>query len=369
MLTYVTRTAIPSRAAQSGQIIAMSKAFHRVMNGKFCLVSGRGDSENPTQFDFRWEPQQAPPSPLRRYVQFCATALQRAHMERNGVVFTRDIAIAFAVVGAGGRAVFEAHKEPIGRPARAMMRWLSRCSRFRLVAISQALGDYYVDRHRFQPDRVLVAHDGVFLEDYSALRQADKRGLRADLGLPLDRFLVAHTGSLARGGAELFEHLLRAGKEDIFLLHIGGSESECAQWTAYYRGRGFGNIRFLPHRSIEQARLHQVAADMLFYVLTRSWPTHWCASPLKLFEYMASGVPIFGASVGSITELINECNAFCFDPDQPETIAGAWHRFRADPAGAQRRAAQARQEAETLYSWYRRAERIVQFAHDAIEPP
>jgi len=85
---------------------------------------------------------------------------------------------------------------------------------------------------------------------------------------------------------------------------------------------------------------------------------------LKLFEYMASGVPIMGSTVGSIVEIINENNALCYDPDQPQSIQAAWQKFTADPIGSRMLAERACHQAENLYSWYKRAECIARFAAD-----
>ena len=363
-ITYITRTAVPTTAAQSCQIIAMSKAFHFVLNGKFCLISSGGDPNSSNDFNFTWRPKRVPSNQLFRYIWFCIISLGRIPAQGEGAIYTRDVAIALIVVCFGGRAIFEAHKEPLGRLPSALFYCLSRFRTFKLVVISRALSDYYINKYEFHPDRVLVAHDGVFPEDYKELRKIDKKALRINLGLPIDKFIVVHTGSLARGGAELFEHVLLAGGERVLFIHMGGSKSECTEWSEYYMNRGLSNILFISHQPAAQARLYQVAADLLFYVLKRDWPTHWCASPLKLFEYMASGVPIMGSTVGSIVEIINENNALCYDPDQPQSIQAAWQKFTADPIGSRMLAERACHQAENLYSWYKRAECIARFAAD-----
>lgn len=367
-LAYITRVAIPSRAAQSRQLTAMSIAFHRRLGDKYRLVSAKSTDGVRCSFEFRWEPRTSLANPLLHYLRFGIYALRYAATNQGSVIFTRDIGVAFLAIVVGGHAVFEAHKEPIGLAARSMVKILSRCSRFRIVVISNALSHYYESRFNFDRGRVLVAHDGVFPEDYVEAKKIGKKALRVSLGLPVDRQLVVHTGSLSRGGAELFEYLLRVGREDVLFIHMGGSESECAHWATYYEARGHSNIRFIPHQPIEQARRYQVSADLLFYVITRDWPTYWCASPLKVFEYMASGVPIIGSAIGSISELLNEGNAYCYDPDDPSTIEAAWNRYQGDPDGARCRAERACQDARNRYSWHQRAEQIVTFCQELHRP-
>lgn len=361
--TYFTRVALPSRAAQAIQILSMAQAFHRVMGEQFSLVSATGDISTAPMWGFRWEQKKKLSlSSVSQYFRFCFGALLRVIAEPKEVIFTRDIAVAFSVVLAGGRALYEAHRQPAGFVARKLTEMLARSSRFGLVAISQALADHYTKHYGVPAHCVLVAHDGVFPENYRPLTQGEKLRVRGELGLPLDKLLVLHTGSLYKGGAELFEYIVKAGGNNVEVIQVGGTEAERGKWAAHYKDRGINNIRFISHQSTDKVRLYQLCADTLFYMNTRNSPIYWCTSPLKLFEYMATGVPILGSAIGSVGEIINETNAYCYDPDQPDSITAAWLRLSADHEGAKKCAIQARSEAENLYSWHRRAERIIEFA-------
>jgi glycosyltransferase involved in cell wall biosynthesis len=359
-LTYLTRVAVPSTAAQAGQILSMSQAFHRVLGEGFRLESGAG-SEPAGEQPFSWT-RRAIRHPAVRYPAFCAAAVREARSRHAPVVFTRDIGVAAAAVMSGGRAVFEAHKEPIGRFAHALVARLAGSPRFRLVAISQALADRYARDYRIPQDRLLTAHDGIFPERYPPLDDAARRALRARLGLPADRILVVHTGSLLEGrGAELFEHVCRADPRVLF-VQVGGVPADVERIRRHHAERGIDNLVFVDRQPGEIVRQYQTVADLLFYMTTRRSPIYWCTSPLKLFEYLASGRPILGSAIGSVAEIIDDANAFCFDPERPASIGEAFGRFLADPAEAARRAAAGRERALAEYSWYRRAERIVGFS-------
>lgn len=356
-LAYVTRVAIPSGAAQSMQIAAMATAFAHHLGERFRLVSGAGDIPDGATPACRWTRIERPRSPLPRYA---AASVHAAGLAASGaVVFTRDIAIAATALAVGGRAVFEAHKQP-----RTLVGWrlhdpLTRCPRLHVVAISQALADWYLARWPALRGRILTAHDGVFPEAYDAVRRLDRQALRRELGLPADRLVVAHTGSIYEGrGAELFGEVA-ASRPDILFVQVGGSAADAARWAAHYRGLGADNVRFVERQVPEAVRRWQVAADLLFYVVTPRAEVHWCTSPLKLFEYMAAGTPILGAAIGSVREILAERNAFTYDPGQPASIRAALAAFAADPAAATQRARCAEAEVRASYDWRLRAARII----------
>ncbi|MFH1819657.1 MAG: glycosyltransferase [Pseudomonadota bacterium] len=354
-LTYITRSAVSSPAAQARQIDAMARAFQARIGDDFQLVCGGAAVQTAyRQRLLRWQC-----SERIRYAEACAVAMR----DSSWTVYTRDIAVAGAAVAAGKLAVYEAHKEPRGKVAEILTRRLARSERFLLVAISGALGDYYRGAYGIPSHRLLVAHDGVFPEDYVELRSRDKFALRAECGLPQERFLIVHTGSLYKGGAELFGAAAAAAGARSLLVHIGGTRRECEEWNRFYMDRGTENLRFIPHQPQDMARRYQVAADALLYVSTKSSPIYWCTSPLKLFEYMASGTPIIGSNLGSVAEVMNESNAFCFDPERPESVFEAVIACLSNRSEAQQRAERALHEANACYSWHIRVGKILDFTY------
>lgn len=365
-LIYITRAKVPSKDAQSFQIACMARAYYEALGEEFLLQCGGsnlGIPEVPHKLVSRSARQ------WQRYFRACANAAQTALTAPEIPVITRDIAVAWTLISLGGQAVFEAHDVPHGRLAKAMMRRCNKSQRFRIVTNCEALACYYRDNYGVPAERLLPLHNGCFVNDYDALRKADKADIRRSLGLPADKIIIVHTGSLYKGGAELFEQAVNWRSNFTEFVHIGGSQIECDTWTNRYRERGLHNIRFLPHRLPNEVRRYQCAADLLFYVSTRNSAIWWCTSPLKIFEYMASGTPILGAALGSLKEVLNESNALLFDPDRPESITTALEDLIAYPEAAAERAARAYAQAQSLYSWNQRARRILEFAHVSPATP
>jgi glycosyltransferase involved in cell wall biosynthesis len=81
-------------------------------------------------------------------------------------------------------------------------------------------------------------------------------------------------------------------------------------------------------------------------------------SPLKLFEYMASGRPIVASDLPSFREVLTDgANALLFEAGNPQALTAAIRRIKEDPALGRRLAAQALADVRD-YSWARRAEKL-----------
>ena len=84
-------------------------------------------------------------------------------------------------------------------------------------------------------------------------------------------------------------------------------------------------------------------------------------SPLKLFDYMAAGVPIVASDLPALREVLrHEENALLARPDDPDAFAAAVRRMLADPVLAGRLGRQARADVRR-YSWEARAEALLGF--------
>ena len=82
-------------------------------------------------------------------------------------------------------------------------------------------------------------------------------------------------------------------------------------------------------------------------------------SPLKLFEYMASGLPVVAPAIDRITQLVGDGEeGLLYDADDPAALAGAIERL-CDPALRRRLGTAARARAVRDYGWDRHCERLV----------
>jgi glycosyltransferase involved in cell wall biosynthesis len=113
------------------------------------------------------------------------------------------------------------------------------------------------------------------------------------------------------------------------------------------------------------ARLRE--ADVLALPNPASAISSEFTSPLKLFEYMASGRPIVASNLPSLREVLRDGeNALLVEPGNPQALTAGIERIKNDPALGARLAAQASADVRE-FTWTRRAERLEGLFNDVLE--
>jgi glycosyltransferase involved in cell wall biosynthesis len=76
--------------------------------------------------------------------------------------------------------------------------------------------------------------------------------------------------------------------------------------------------------------------------------------PVKLFEYMAAGVPVVASNFPLWKEIVegNECG-FCVDPRDTAAVAGAIRKIIGSPGEARRMGQNGQRAVKDVYSWSR----------------
>jgi len=82
---------------------------------------------------------------------------------------------------------------------------------------------------------------------------------------------------------------------------------------------------------------------------------------MKIFEYMATGVPILGSNIGSISEVLNPSNSIIFDPENQKTIGSGFRYFTNNRVESKKKSDAALLEVRHFYTWSVRAKSILEF--------
>ena len=191
-----------------------------------------------------------------------------------------------------------------------------------------------------------------------------RRSLYATIRIPEAVFLAGYTGHLYPGrGADLILDIA-SQLPDIYFLLVGGEAADVARYRQTIESRGLDNIiltGFIPNAELP---LYQAACDILLMPYQRKVAASSGGdiakylSPMKLFEYLASGRAILSSDLPVLQEILNAENAVLLQPDDLTAWAAALRDLRANITKRARLAAQAWQDAQQ-YSWEARAQKIL----------
>jgi glycosyltransferase involved in cell wall biosynthesis len=229
----------------------------------------------------------------------------------------------------------------------------------RLVVITHRLKELYV-ASGIPAERVLVAPDGVDLARFEP--PIDRSEARRQLGLSVEGRVVCYTGHLFewKGIYVLADAALHV--PDVLFLIVGGMAEDQEQLQAYIAEQSIENVRLIGHVPPTEVPRFLFAADVLVLPNSGREPMS-CeyTSPLKLFEYMASGTPIVATDLPSVREILRDGeNAVLVEPDRPGALTQGIRRVIRMPGLAQRLSAQAYHDVTAL-TWERRAASILAF--------
>lgn len=225
----------------------------------------------------------------------------------------------------------------------------------KMVTISEALKMVYVS-FGFDEKRILVAPDAVDLTEFDI--DISREGARIRANLPLDKQIVLYTGHLYDWkGADLLAEAAKFLDSNDLVVFVGGTESDLERFRGKFANtKGVLILGQKPHKDIP---IYQKSADLL--VLPNSAKeeiSRLYTSPMKLFEYMASGIPIIASNLPSIREILDDSRAYFFEPDKPVRLAESI-KYALDHEEESAHKAKLALEAAQQYSWDNRARLIL----------
>ena len=227
----------------------------------------------------------------------------------------------------------------------------------------------FEEKFAFRGDKGVIAHDGGDFTQYSGIPSSVE--LRKELGLQQESSIVGYAGSLFPGrGGEVVLELARLFSDVRFLV-AGGEGEYLERFRGEIKRSGLQNVisvGFIPHGSVPR---YLSACDALLMPYQRAvlhrqarHDTVDYMSPLKMFEYMASGTPIISSRLPALEEVLEDGkNALLVEPDRIEEWGTALKRILSKKGFAEGLAKQDRRDVKQ-YTWDKRAELIMSFAQD-----
>ncbi len=215
-----------------------------------------------------------------------------------------------------------------------------------IVAISNGLKNFYSQKGI---KKIVVAHDAVDLKEFETNDVAD-------LGLSNDKKNVMYIGHLyGWKGLDAFLGAAKYVPQAQFVV-IGGTDEEVNKLKTVHT-----NVKFLGYKPYNELAKNQKAADVLVIPNSgKSDISRLYTSPLKVFSYMTSGVPIVASDLPSLREILNENNAYFAEPDNAQSFGKAIQEVLDNPELAKKKAEQALIDVQN-YTWDNRTKTILDF--------
>jgi glycosyltransferase involved in cell wall biosynthesis len=360
-IAYLAASPVPSSVASSVQVVKMCQGMARLGHEVVLLVPDRpevrrnvADVHEFYGVDRCFEVRQVrwPPAAGRLYYLCAAAMAWAARGLRPDVVYGRFPEATAACAGLGLPVIFESHLPPrtTGVTGLLYRRLHSHRRLRRIVVISEALKQEYLRRFRVREQLLKVVPDAA---DDPGEAPGDRLG-------PPERIQVGYVGNIypGKGVETVFAMAAACPWADFHVL--GGEPSQLPPWEE--QARQLSNLRLHGHVPHGQTDRYRLGCDVLLAPYHRRVSTHgggeaarWM-SPLKLFEYMATGRAILVSDLPVLREVVrDDVHVIFCEPENTGAWVDALKRLAGDPALRSRLGREARAEFLRKHTWTTRA--------------
>ena len=369
-LLYIANIRLPTEKAHGIQIMEMCSAFAGKGLGVELVIPKRYNTILDDPFEYHdikrvFSIRTLPCLDFVRFgrvgflielISFTGVAVWYSLFKKDAVFYTRDELVALCLHIIGKQVAWEGHTGQKNWMARMLIRL-----QVPIVVITEALRELYVSLGAIS-SKIIVAPDGADISRFNiAVTQEDAR---KELGLPLDKKIALYKGHLyERKGAHTLARAASVLKDrGIVCVFIGGTEKDVESFKNEFGGQE--NVLILGNRPRRETPVYQKASDVL--VIPNSAKddvSKLYTSPMKLFGYMPSVLPIVASDLPSLREIVDESLVYFFTPDDPQSLAKVITDLFAHYPEACAKALKTFSIAKE-YSWDTRAQNILSFLHD-----
>jgi glycosyltransferase involved in cell wall biosynthesis len=234
------------------------------------------------------------------------------------------------------------------RPMRRYREWLCRQATALVAPLPEIVPEFA--RHKTE-----AVSWGANVESFAPERRSP--ALRRTLGVPEGAVVAVFSGSFRPWhGVHVLEAAARllAARTDLYFLLVGGRQAGAG---AGYRGRRLGGIPYERMPELLASAEIGVAPYDTARLAQLRLGFYW--SPLKIFEYMASGLPTLTIARPPLDEIVREGQeGLHFREGDPADLARALERLADDAGWRTALGDSARARVVERYSWARHCEQL-----------
>ncbi len=255
------------------------------------------------------------------------------------------------------RVVYDAHE------------WLSRqiaakdylpAGLRRVAQAAARVGEWLVGRVASRVVTVNAACAGVYPAGRVSIvaNYPDHRDAFANVGTDVEagasgpaRFVYVGGISRVRGIEQLVDAMEVLSATDPVRLTLAGAFSSDALLDSVSARPGWRHVDYagvLPHDQVAQ----QIAGAVAGMATLLQTPNHLISTPMKVFEYLAAGLPVILSDFPGWRDLLADLDCAVFvDPSDPAAIAAAMRALLRDPGRAAEMGRVGRRAVEDRFNW------------------
>jgi len=369
---YISTAEIPSDKANSIQVVkmcaAMTQSGHAV-----CLLlpdyaAQQGYSSEDVKLHYginsEFDIKRVKLSQFLGKPRFLWQSVNIARRDQVDLIFTRSLEAAVFGLIKNMPVILECHNLPSGKLGPLWFHlFLKLPGQKRLVIITRSLQSKLGEKYplTLENEQMLIAPSGVDVDRYAHLPGSSSA--REFLKLP-QKYTVVCTGHLYEGrGMDLFLNLAEVFP-GLQFVWVGGAQADVAYWRSKADQKALSNVLFTGFVQPALIPTYQAAADLLLMPYERSFSGSAgteisdVSSPMKLFEYMASGKPIICSDLPIFREVIDETTAVLVPPMDIQAWMTAVRLVSSSPGEYQALGQRAREQA-AKFAWVARSQRIL----------
>ncbi len=283
--------------------------------------------------------------------------------EQFDLLYTRSPALLPTLLKTGTPVILELHQ----LPNRSKRSFVKQCMQCRLVScLTSPMRDALLE-WGVPAEKMIVAGDAVDLARFTHM--PSKESARAKWKIQTERIVVGYIGRLRTLGMEKGVMPLLDALKDLsddhqfFGFIVGGPDDDRKEYEEAATNHRLGptDVLFTGEIPASEIPLALAACDIVAMPFPDYPHYRLHMSPLKMFEYMASGKPIVASDLPTIRDVLGHETAVLCKAGDVSSLVTALRWIAEHPDEAKERAERAK-ELVKEHTWEKRMERILDAA-------
>lgn len=366
-LIYVANSTIPSTSANSVHAMKMCEGFKKNEIDVELVLPNNNSLNN--EFEYygitniftiqRLKSISSNPIGYKNYLFSLLVIIKYILFKKDIVIMSKNFFVCFLGIILKQKVIFEVHGRLSGITLKLFKFFNAFNSKYivKYIVISSPLKKIYINEFGVEEEKILVLPDGVTYENFEPFNGNEP--------LNSSSFNIGYVGSLYKGrGIDIIIDIAKVLFHHKFNIY-GGEDEQLLALKQEIKQLNLNNIFVYGHIANSEVPKVLCEQDILLMPYQKkvqvrgSEDTSAWMSPMKMFEYMASGRVIISSDMPVLREILNEHNSFLVPSDDVESWIQTIKNIENNTEFAKEKALRAKEDVQN-YTWQKRAKRIIE---------